>query len=56
MNTKDFKYLKSQIIQAEDNLNFYKKHIDMRNEQNFWKGYLNALNLIWLQAKNNYKL
>ena len=57
MNTKDYKYISSEIKKADSNKKFYDNlGPEYINDSKFWTGYLNALNLIWLQSKNNYKL
>jgi len=57
MNAKDYKHLKEEIKKAEENKVFYEKlGSDYTKDFSFWSGYLNAINLLWLQAKNNYKL
>jgi len=58
MNNTDYNYLANEIKKAESYLKFFEgvKDGNYTNEINFWKGYLNAVNLAWLQSKNNYKL
>lgn len=57
MNARDYNFLKTEIKKAEKHKLFFEKQgEDYINDLNFWKGYLNAVKLFWLQAKNNYKL
>ena len=57
MNKKDYNYIKGQIHLAEHNKKFYELlGSEYDKDAQFWRGCLNALNLLWLQAKNNYKL
>lgn len=57
MNKADYNYLSTQMAQAEKNKAFYDKlGSEYIKDSQFWRGYLNALNLIWLQSKHNYKL
>jgi hypothetical protein len=57
MNKVDWKFLKERTKKAEENVKFYKGLTDgdYKRDIRFWEGHLNALNLMWLSAKNNHK-
>lgn len=58
MNKADYNYLAREIKKAEGYLKFFEgiKDGDHNNDIYFWKGYLNAMRLAYLQSKNNYKI
>ena len=62
MNARDYKYLKEKTYDAEKSIKLYNdlnaisdSGIEYNKEVQFWRGTLNALNLLWLNAKNFYK-
>ena len=55
MNVRDKKYIKSEIDKAKNNVIFFTKNKGFNKELQFWKGYLNCIELINLQSKINYK-
>jgi hypothetical protein len=57
MNKADYNYLKEKIKHAEESKALYDMlGSNYDKESQFWRGSLNALNLMWLQAKHDYKL
>tara|TARA_R110000772_G_scaffold194749_5_gene305502 strand:+ start:716 stop:895 length:180 start_codon:yes stop_codon:yes gene_type:complete len=58
MRKADYNYLSQEIKKAEHYLAFYEGLTDGDYSKDiyFWKGYLNAVELSWLQSKNNYKI
>ena len=58
MNKADYSYLQAEIAKATEYIAFYERMNDdnFTKDIYFWKGYLNAVHLHFLQAKHGYKL